>query len=126
MLYCIESMGMGRGYRDNDETFELFIKVLIDYVPFLNDTKELKVNDLHQEYFSALEEWYSYSKDVEDVQRQNEDKMADSLVFYKATGLIKLKAGAYYIDSKKLKEKFLEYQNYKEEKANIKTKGPRK
>lgn len=119
---------MGRGYRDSDETYELFKNVLIDYVPFLKDKDELKLNDPHQEYFKALEEAYSYR--IDDEERQNEDKMADSLAFYKASGLIKLKDGVYYVDSKKLMNKFLEYRKYEENKANMNSqvykKGPRK
>ena len=60
MLYCMESLG--RSYVEEDETYVLFEKVLIDYLPFANDNTELKVNDLHTKYFLALEELYSMSK----------------------------------------------------------------
>ena len=75
MLYCMESLG--RSYVEEDETYVLFQKVLIDYLPFANDNAELKVNDLHTKYFLALEELYSMSKSKDASDMNSEEKMAD-------------------------------------------------
>ena len=91
MLYCMESLG--RSYVEEDETYVLFEKVLIDYLPFANDNTELKVNDLHTKYFLALEELYSMSKSKDASDMNSEEKMADSLAWYKACGLIYIKEG---------------------------------
>lgn len=125
MLYCMESLG--RSYVEEDETYDLFEKVLIDYLPFANDNAELKVNDLHTKYFLALEELYSMSKSKDASDMNSEEKMADSLAWYKACGLIYIKEGNYYINSEALKRKFLEYEEYKEKKMNGSyTKGSKK
>ena len=125
MLYCMESLG--RSYVEEDETYVLFQKVLIDYLPFANDNTELKVNDLHTKYFLALEELYSMSKSKDANDMNSVEKMADSLAWYKACGLILIKEGNYYINSEALKRKFLEYEEYKEKKMNGSyTKGSKK
>lgn len=125
MLYCMESLG--RSYVEEDETYVLFEKVLIDYLPFANDNTELKVNDLHTKYFLALEELYSMSKSKDVNDMNSEEKMADSLAWYKACGLIYIKEGNCYINSEALKRKFLEYEEYKENKKNGSyTKGSKK
>lgn len=123
MLYCIESLG--RSYKEQDETYVLFEKILIDYLPFANDVDELVVNEEHKNYFLALEELYDISKSKVAAEWHSEEKMADSLAWYKASGLIFVRNGNYYINSNLLKRKFLEYENHKE-KANTYKKGPKK
>lgn len=125
MLYCIESLG--RNYKEQDETYVLFEKVLIDYLPFANDSEELIVNEEHKKYFCALDELYDISKSKVATDWHNEEKMADSLAWYKASGLISIKNGNYYINSNLLKRKFMEYEEHKEkENANAYKKGPKR
>ncbi len=100
-------------YKDMDETFLLFEKILIDYLPFANDSEKLKVNDLHNSYFLALEIVKDYSKDKGADNWNQEEKLADAFTFYKSVGLITLEKGSYFIDSEKLKQKFIEYRNHK-------------
>ena len=52
--------------------------------------------------------------------------MADSLAFYKSTGLIFMEKGKYYIDSKVLKDTFLRYQDAKEKEGKSYKMGSRK
>ena len=52
--------------------------------------------------------------------------MADSLAFYKSTGLIFMEKGNYYIDSKVLKDTFLRYQDAKEKEGKSYKMGSRR
>lgn len=125
MLYCIESLG--KSYKEQDETYVLFEKVLIDYLPFANDSEELIVNEEHKNYFRALEELYDISKSKDAADWHIEERMADSLAWYKASGLISIKNGNYYISSNLLKRKFMEYEEQKvKENANTYKKGPKR
>ena len=124
-LYCMESLG--RRYQEADETYDLFKKVLIDYLPFANEGEKLKVNELHNEYFVALDILYSTACATPIEELNDSERLADSLAFYKASGLLFMNEGQYYIDTNKLKAKFLEYQSYKEnKKTSVYSKGPKK
>ena len=129
--FCMESLGVR--YQETDETYELFKKVLIDYLPFvednekLNNENKLQVSDEHNEYFLALDILYKTAKSIPFDEANSEERLSDSLAFYEATGLITISKGKYYIDANKLKAKFLEYQSYKEKKKSaVYSKGPRK
>lgn len=125
MLYCMESLG--KRYKDNDETYVFFEKVLASYLPFLNDDDCIEINEEHTSCFFELETLYQSSKSVPSVNWTEEEKMADSLAWYKASGIIFLKKGKYYINSEALKRKFLEYQDYREKKNQVVySKGPKK
>lgn len=123
MLECMNSLGKRNkifNYNDsNDETYTLFKSVLIDYLPFVDENDMLKVNDEHKEYFKALDELYSISKSNPASDWNYEERMADSLTWYKATGLLVLKEGNYYINSDKLKQKLVEYQEYNSKVKNL-------
>lgn len=130
-LYCMESLG--RRYQEADETYELFKKVLIGYLSLVEDNEKLgnenklQVSDEHNEYFLALDILYKTAKSIPFDEANSEERLSDSLAFYKATGLIFVKDGKYYIDANKLKEKFLDYESYKEKKKSaVYSKGPRK
>ena len=113
-----------KNYKDEDETFLLFEKVLVEYLPFCDDSLTLKVNDLHRNYFLALDELYSISKSKVASEWNSEERLADSLAWYRSLGLITLDNGDYYINSLILKQKLVEYEAYKEALAkNAYTKG---
>lgn len=109
-----------KSYNDSDdETYTLFKSVLIDYLPFADENDMLKVNDEHETYFKALDELYSISKSNPASDWNQEERMADSLAWYKALGLITMKKGNYYINAEKLKQKLVEYQEYNSKKKNL-------
>lgn len=129
-LYCMESLGrsykMDENYKDFDGTYVLFEEVLLNYLPFANDCMVLALNDDDNKMFLGLEETYKTSKSEERKNQNDVEQMADSLAFYKSTGLIFMEKGNYYIDSKILKDTFLSYQDAKERKGKSYKMGSRK
>lgn len=123
MLECMNSLGKRLkiyNYNDSeDETYALFKSVLIEYLPFLDENEVLEVNIEHKEYFQALDELYNISKSNPANDWNQEERMADSLAWYKALGLITMKKGNYYINAEKLKQKLVEYQEYNSKKKNL-------
>ena len=86
----------------------------------------LALNDDDNKMFLELEETYKTSKSEERKNQNEVEQMADSLAFYKSTGLIFMKKGNYYIDSKVLKDTFLRYQDAKEKEGKSYKMGSRK
>ena len=127
-LYCMESLGrsyeVDKSYSDG--TYTLFEEVLLNYLPFANDCMVLALNDDDNKMFLTLEETYKTSKSEERKNQNDIEQMADSLAFYKSTGLIFMEKGNYYIDSKVLKDTFLRYQDAKEKKGKSYKMGSRK
>ena len=122
MLECMRSLSNRRrinNYSDEDETYILFEKVLAEYLPFTDTLEMIKVSAEHDIYFKSLDELYSISKSEPCNEWNQEEKMADSLAWYKATGLIVLKEGSYYINSEKLKNKQVEYNQYNSSKGSL-------
>lgn len=127
-LYCMENLGksykMAEKYKDG--TFTLFEEVLLNYLPYINDCVILPLNAEDNKMFLGLEETYKTSKSEERKGQNDIEQMADSLAFYKSTGLIFMEKGNYYIDSKVLKDTFLRYQNAKEMEGKSYTLGSRR
>lgn len=130
-LYCMESLG--KRYQEADETYDLYEEVLKYYLPFIQDQdkivdgKYLKVSDEDNETFIARKRDYYISNSTPVLEANEVERLSDSLMFYEACELLVMKDGSYYIDIQKLKEKFLEYQSYKEKKKSaVYSKGPRK
>lgn len=123
MLECMKSLGKRNkiySYNDSDdETYALFKSVLIEYLPFIDEEEALEVNEEHKEYFKALDELYSISKSNPADDWNQEERMADSLAWYKASGLITMKNGNYYINAERLKQKLIEYQEYNSKVKNL-------
>ena len=112
---------------DNDETFLLFEKIFLGYLPFIEGNKELELNEVDNDYFMALECLYSTSKSEVASNWNTEEKLADSLVYYRSIGLLNLKHGKYYINTSVLLKKFNDYENYRKEKSSLSyRKGPKK
>ena len=111
----------------NDETYDLFENVLVSYLPEAGVQEKTIVTKEDNKYFLALDELYSIECSTTDENRNYEAKMADSLAFYKATGLIQLVNGNYVIDNEKLKELFLMYvEHNRKKKAQVYSKGPKR
>lgn len=127
-LYCMESLGRAYEVDENykDGTYTLFEEVLLNYLPFANDYMALALNDDDNKMFLELEETYKTSKSEERKNQNDVEQMADSLAFYKSTGLIFMEKGNYYIDSKVLKDTFLRYQDVKEKEGKSYKMGSRK
>ncbi len=130
-LYCMENLG--RRYTENlkqNSSFydvELFENVFLNYLMEVELADEIKLLPKDNEYLTSLESVYYTTKD--DTMADDSAKMADSLAFYKATGLVKMINGEYYLNSGKLKELFLKYEEYRRNEKDIKgesyQKGPR-
>lgn len=106
---------MENNYKDYDETYLLFERFILSYLPFATDTDKIEINANDTEFFDNLRHEYSQSKSEIQQNWNLEKRMADSLVFWMQAGLITLENGKYYINSDQLVKRSVQYNEYEKD-----------
>lgn len=126
MINCM--MAMGRAYKEeqaliNAEQAEkkLLEKLVSTYYSEDNTDEMIRANDIDNEWFLSLENEY---KAIQRETDKNEtENIADALMLYISSGLLRKLDGCYFIDNNKLKKYIEAYNISDEEKAVVYKKG---
>ncbi len=126
MINCM--MAMGRAYKEEQAVLiaeqaekKLLEKLVSTYYSEDLTDEVIKANDTDAEWFTSLENEY---KTIQNDTNKNEtENMADALILYISTGLIRKLDGSYFIDINKLKQYIEVYNIGEEEKAVVYKKG---
>lgn len=120
MLECMHSLGNRiNGLKCKDFEYEFYDKFLSEYENLESDEELIKVDDEKHIVFSNLNNLYSSSKDIFIEERNCEEKLADSFMFYVSAGVIKLIKGRYFIVLDKLNMITQKYNEIDEEEKGI-------
>lgn len=109
MLSCTENFEAAAEEKTLDYEYEFYETYLKKYVCQESETGYIKVDEISQWSENGIE-----------------DKFADSLMFYIATGLIFVEGGNYYINVKKLMEITANFRKAKEDSGCTKIKSVHK
>lgn len=126
MLSCMENFEAAAEEITLDYEYEFYETYLKKYVDQESETGYIKIDKSSQSCFEALKNVYSSSKSNSCFENAIEDKFADSLMFYIATGLIFVDGGSYYINTKKLMEITTNFMKAKEDLGCTKIKSVHK
>ena len=126
VLSCTENFEAAAEEKTLDYEYEFYETYLKKYVCQESETGYIKVDEISQRCFEALKNAYSSLKSNLWSENGIEDKFADSLMFYIATGLIFVEGGNYYINVKKLMEITANFKKAKEDSGCTKIKSVHK